>query len=293
MSLTIDELKRVHILMAVYKSELPLQVAMYEAILYTILLIMPNMAQNQCRIVAFQKPPRGYRCVTENYTTITQVPKRLCTHACMQKNCSVINYNHDKYYCQIGFEGCKMLIVDPEFTASSFPPVCLPVTVSPCIQWVPVTEVQDDKAIRCEHFSPYRVGRLVLQTDILVGKFASTETEAWKEEAYYSNANETEVMQLQPGCSANWVAYTPGDPFPPGTVIGGYLGDPCTGTPVIRGLISDGDSYRCGYYNSGTRLGYMIVTGPEVATEMDVLVLAWALLGHQNVLVVLRPSTHY
>ena len=29
----------------------------------------------------------------------------------------------------------------------------------------------------------------------------------------------------------------------------------------------------------------MIVTGPEVATEMDILVLVWALLGDQTVLV--------
>ena len=247
---------------------------------------MPNMAQDQCWVVAFQEPQRGYRCITEKYTTITHVPERLCTHFCMQKNCSLINYNLKKSYCQIGFEGCQKMVVDPEFTvsAASFPPVCLLITVSPCIQWVSVANVQDDKCIRCATSSSYRVGRLVLQTDIIVGKFYSTETEAWKEGAYYSNANETEVMQLQPGCSASWVTYTPGAPFPDGTVIGGYLRDPCTGTPVTRGLISDGDSHRCGYYNLNTQLGYMIVTGPEVATEMDILLLAWALLGHQTVL---------
>ena len=272
-----------------------LQDIMYETALFSMLLIMPSMAKDLCRAGAFQKPRRGARCVAENYTTITHVPQHLCTHACMQKNCSLINYNHEKHYCQLGFGGCQMVIVDPEFTVttSSFPPVCQLLTLSTCIQWVPVTEVQDDKAIRCEPRSPYRVGRLVLQTDILVGKFDSTETKAWKEGAYYSNANETEVMQLQPGCSANWVAYTPGDPFPPCTVIGGYLGDPYTGTPVIRGLTSDGDSYRCGYYNSNTQLGYMIVGGPEVATEMDILVLAWVSLWNTtHALIVWRQSTH-
>ena len=76
------------------------------------------------------------------------------------------------------------------------------------------------------------------------------------------------------GCSANRVAYTHGDLFPAGTVIGGCLGNPYKGTPVIRGLDSNRNVYLCGCYNPDTQLGYMIVSGPEVASEMDILVLA-------------------
>ena len=250
---------------------------MYKAVVFSIFMMMPSMAHDQCRVVTFQEPWRRYRCITENYTTISQVPHHLCTHVCMQKNCSFINYNHEKSYCQLGLEDCQKIILDPEFivTVTSFPPLCLPVTVSPCIQWVPVEESMDDKNILCDPMSSaYRIGRLVLRTDILVGKFKSQHTTAWKDGISYHNANETEVFQLQPGCSANWVAYIPGKPFPAGTVIGGYLGDPCTGTPIIRGLTSSGNKYRCGYYNSNTQLGYMVYNGPKVATVIDILVLA-------------------
>ena len=254
-----------------YKFILSLQVIMYAAALLTILLIIPSMAQDTCRAVALQKPRSGYRCVTKNYTTITQVSRHLCTHLCMHESCILINYNHEKSYCQMGYDGCWKLIGDPQFTVttSSFP---LALTESPCIQWVPVADVVDDKAIPCDPNSSYRVGRLVLLTDTLVGKFGSIYTEAWKEGGIYRNADETEVMQVQSDCSADWVAYTPGDPFPAGTVIGGYLSDPCTRTPIIRGLTS-GNYYRCGYYNSNTQFGYMIFIMPEVTTEMDILVL--------------------
>ena len=106
---------------------------MYETALSIVLLMKASTAQEQCRSVALQKPRTGYRCITENYTTITQVPQHLCTHVCMQKkNCSLINCTLEKTYCQISFEGCQKMVVDPEFTvsAASFPPVCLLITES-------------------------------------------------------------------------------------------------------------------------------------------------------------------
>ena len=155
---------------------------MYKAAVFSIFMMMPSMAQDQCRVVTFQEPRREYLCLTENYTTISQVPHHLCTHVCMQKNCSFINYNHEKSYCQLGLKDCKKIILNPEFTVTvtSFPPLCLPVIMSPCIQWVPIAEVMDGKDIPCDlKSSTFRVGRLVLRTDIVVGKFRSQHTNAW------------------------------------------------------------------------------------------------------------------
>ena len=156
--------------------------------------------------MTFQEPWIGYRCVTESYTTISQVSQHMCTHVCIQKNCSFINYNHEKSYCQLGLEDCQKMILDPEFTVTvtSFPPLCLPVIMSPCIQWVPIAEVMDGKDIPCDlKSSTFRVGRLVLRTDIVVGKFRSQHTNAWKDGVQYHNANEAEVFQLQPGLRLN------------------------------------------------------------------------------------------
>ena len=96
---------------------------MYKAAVFSIFLMMPSMAQDQCRVVTFQEPWRGYRCVTENYTTISQVPQHLCTHICMQTNCGLINYNHEKSYCQSGLEDCKKMILSqpPPFHLYVYP----------------------------------------------------------------------------------------------------------------------------------------------------------------------------
>ena len=203
----------------------------------------------------------------------------MCTHACMQRDCSIVNYNHQKDDCQLSLESCEEVEVEPDFTVTYR--TCLPVTINHCIQWVSVANVLNGTGIACDPNSSYQVGRLVLQDDILVGEIHNVYlqyTEAWRDGTHYYNADETEVLQLQPGCSAHWMPYIPGDPFPDRTVIGGYLGKRCKGIPIIRGLTSDGVKYRCGYYNSETQLGYMVYISPEIATEMDILVLVWTLL---------------
>ena len=198
-------------------------------------------------------------------------PPNICVRISACKGTAgFINNNHEKRYCQLGFEGCRKIIDDLEFTVSF---VSLPNTVNPCFQWewVPVAEVIDDKAIPCNSQSSTRVGRLERKTENLVGKLDGTSTIAWKNGNAYKNADETKV--LQSCCSADWVAYTPDDPFPAGTVIAGYLSDPFTETPIIRGLTS-GNNYQCGYYNPNTHLGYIVHRTPEVTTEIDILVLA-------------------
>ena len=249
---------------------------MFDAAFFVVFLIMPATAQDRCRALTFQKPRRGSRCIMEGpTTTLTEVPHHLCTHACMKQNCSLINYNHQKRHCQLGFDDCVRMEVDAEFivTALQFP--CLSVTVSPCIQWVPVANVDDDKDIVCS--SSYRVGRLVLQEGILVGKFMSRNVEVWKDGSTYSTASKAEVLLLQSGCSTTWVSYTAGDPLPTGSVIGGFVGDPCKGTPIMRGGTGD----RCGYYNTETQLGYVVTSSnaAKSTTEMDILVLIWFLYG--------------
>ena len=234
-------------------------------------LVTPTVTQAQCRAGTFQEQKTRYRCVTDTYATITEIPEHLCTHVCMQKDCSVINYNHEKRYCQLSTGVCKEMVVDPEFRVT-YKQCTSAVTMSPCIQWVPVAKVVVDKYVECQANKTWRVGRLVLSGDILVGKIRSQYTYVWKDGSIYKNVAETEVLQLQPGCTATWIPYTPGDPLPSGTVVGGYLGDPCYGTPVIRGLVAN-NTYRCGYYNAETRLGYTVFYDPEVVTEMDILVL--------------------
>ena len=98
-----DEFIEVHIPNGCFIICLNILGNVYKAALSIVLLIMPSIAQEQCRSVAFQKPRTRYRCITGNYTTITQVPQHLCTHVCMQKNCNILNYNLRQSYCRMGF----------------------------------------------------------------------------------------------------------------------------------------------------------------------------------------------
>ena len=238
--------------------------------------IIPTMAQEQCHDLIFQEPKKGYRCITNKYTAITDVPHHLCTHACMQRNCNLINYNHEKHYCQLSSGDCLA-----ETNAAFIVTVlrfhkCLPVTVSPCIQWVPVADVVADRNIQCApNDTAYQLGRLSYQGSIMLGKYSDSTAWVWINGAAYDSTvvDDLEILQLQPGCSAKWVPYSPGELFPARAVIGGYLGDACFGTPIIRGLTINGKTYRCGYYNIKTQLGYMVYFQAEVATEMDILVL--------------------
>ena len=246
---------------------------------------MISAIAEECREVTIKGTKADHRCVTllEHYTTIQDVSSHLCTHVCMQRqNCKAVSYNREKRYCQLTSEECEKIVEDLQFTVTKFYlPPCLPVTVSPCVQWVPVADVIDDMRITCDPTSHFYVGRLVLQEDIVVGKFATTRTYVWKNGVEYSSPAATEVLQITPGCSANWVPYLPGDPIPNGTVFGGYLGDSCAGIPVISGVTS-GDNKRCGYYNPETQLGYMVYFDPEVATEMDILVVQEAQSNSQE-----------
>ena len=77
---------------------------------------------------------------------------------------------------------------------------------------------------------------------------------------------------MKPWCSINWTTSVPGDPITTGTVVGGYVRDPALHTYIINGVGSDGRK-RCGYYNPETKLGYMVATGAEDTTEMEILLL--------------------
>ena len=229
--------------------------------------VIHTITQKQCRSVNTWKPKTGHRCVTasEQYITIPNVPSHLCTHICMQRGkCSTINYNHVKRYCQLTSEDCQKFVKDFDFTVTPF---------SCWAKWVPVAKVMGEFRVQCATDSAKFVGRVVLQTDILLGTYTSKSryTHVWKVQQNKIRLSSLmgEVLQTQPWCSAHWVPYIPGYPIPVGAVVGGYLGYPSNATYVIRGSGNKG----CGYYDPETMGGYIGFSWSMVATDMDILVL--------------------
>ena len=167
-------------------------------------------------------------------------------------------------------EACQKTEKNSEFTVTTITFPCLSVTVSPCLRWVPVAEVLDNTLIVFHENKRNRLksffARIKHQSDILVGKLA-----VWQNGAIYESNEDIEVLQVMPNCSVTWMPYTPGDPIPHYAVIGGRLGDPYSGTPIINGVTRRGDR-RCGYYNPETQLGYIIYVTRTTTTRMDILV---------------------
>ena len=138
------------------------------------------------------------------------------------------------------------------------------------LRWEPAGADIGSLSVKCS--SGDYVGRLVFPTDILVGQFYHYVV-VWRNGSSYVSTAGAEVLQLYPHCSSSWEPYTPGDPIPANAVVGGYLGDPCSGTPIIDGIVmSSRRRKRCGYYNPQNRLGYMVFEGAEVTSEMNILV---------------------
>ena len=260
----------------------------YAILVVALVTTEATTVRQQCRSVTFHKTKQGYRCTTasEIYVIVANIPDHICTHTCMQRqNCSVINYNHVYRYCQLTWEECSGLVVDSDFmvTAMSYPQLmvtespwfpCFSVTTSHCVRWVTPAHFDGNKGIKGSSGS--YVGRVVLPTNVLVGQFYaySASTRVSRNGTSYESASEAEALHLHPDCSSSWVSYTPGDPIPDNAVIGGYLEDPCLGTPVIDGIVpNSGGDKRCGYYNPQTQLGYMVYEGAAVATEMDILLI--------------------
>ena len=231
-------------------------------------VVIPIVAENKCLSVKIQKPKSGHRCVTtsQRYKTIPNIHSHLCTHLCMQRgNCSVINYNHERRYCQLTSDDCQRIIEDSEFTVTFFS----------CLQWVRVEDIVDDMRIPCDTDSDYFVGRLVLHDDVLVGRYSrrSGYTRVWKSGDSFSSDDDAQVLQKMKWCSVNWVPYNASDSVPVGAVVGGYVGAPTFETYIITGA-SAGQGKVCGFYNPATELGYMALSsGPQFLTEMDILVL--------------------
>ena len=183
-----------------------------------------------------------------------------------RENCYIINYNRAGLYCQLTSEVCLKFVEDPEFTVTDFS----------CLKWVTFTNVVDEMLIICNEMFQSFASRLVLQSDILVGTFYAkgSYTFVWKNgTGWKSWGDHGKVLQILPWCSAIWIPYVPGDPIPAGAVVGGYLSDdPSAETYVISGE-SDSRPRRCGYYNPGTKLGYISSMNPKTTPETNMRIL--------------------
>ena len=181
------------------------------------------------KVIAVSQPLRT--------TQASQILLHVCAHICMQhQNCSVINFT-------------------TMFTESS------------CLRCVPIEIAHKNFNVPCSHHTFF--GKLVLPTDIPVGSYLPSDfyIEVWNNGPHSTGGKE--ALQIQSGCSTNWVHYIRSDPIPANALLGGYLGNPSIGTPII----TESNHGNCGYYNVQEQRGYTNEGEISTSVSMHILVL--------------------
>ena len=138
-------------------------------------------------------------------------------------------------------------------------------TESSCLRCVPIENAHNNFNVPCSHHTFF--GKLVLPTDIPVGSYFPSDfyIEVWNNGSHSTGGKE--ALQIQAGCSTDWVHYTRGDPIPANALLGGYLGNPSIRTSII----TESNHGNCGYHNVQAQRGY--TSEGEISTSVSLYIL--------------------
>ena len=230
-----------------------------------------------CRDAIVKKRP-GHRCVTdEDASDRVSVDRHECSMMCMHRaKCRNLNYNFVDKKCVLNEGSCLKLIPDEHFEAVFFEDAWKKI----CLRWVPSTGSVTTAMVPmspCHSLSIYYtcyVARLVTSTHILPGKYEDAGDLVYSvlHGNRHSSGNK-QVLEVTPGCQVAWVPYVAGSAVPHGAVVGGYLADGVGSTLyVIGGVVRQGYTL-IGYYDAALGNGWVDYSGPEMPTQMKMLVL--------------------
>ena len=245
---------------------------------------LPDICAEKCIYAPLSKPRGNIRCMTdtEDYVNLTSISRQQCKQTGLIRSYSLINYNYDHAYCLMTNDRCIWLE-----SAKGFEIVYYGATGTHCLEWAPNTNYQQSLAHTVPSGSTFRaVGRYVrhFQADVIPGFYYFYDTGLYvigsDGQAWFTmdiTIARKEVLQVKPECQVAWMAYTAGDAIPAGAVLGGYwsLGSH-SDLYVVR--VPDGapGSYRFGFYDTFSQLGYVAVAGTNnMWQHMHMMILLW------------------
>ena len=244
-----------------------------------------NLAKSDCHEKILQQLV-GYRCVTatEVYDQTLNTQSHLCTHQCIGRGgCSVANYDVVMGTCLLTQEKCIDVVTDLTFQLTYFRSI----TKDECLCWVPISEVDINKAVTSEHCSYIpadsrcHVGRLLSPPNILpakfqpalpvrMGKIWTVLNGAQANSAYQDDTGE--VLQVHSECNVFWKPFNAlNDSLPEYALKGGYLASSDSDLYVMRAPIP-GDYTVFGYYDPVAHRGYLEDRGVYEYIQMEILV---------------------
>ena len=233
---------------------------------------------NQCRVINAGQLYEGFRCATDAgvYINIASSLQHICVYSCVTRSdCVFVNYDILNGICYLSNAPCYEYVVDEYFEVTDLrpePPIC--------IKWVPYGRYNSSNVVTaspCNAASWYAtcaVGRAVLSTDKLLGKYHDSARRLW----YVLNGDviektdDLEILDVQEVCHVAWVPYSSGNALPERAVVGGYIsggGSADTDLYVIRGRAFDYTII--GHYNPKTLRGHIAYSGPQEITDMEML----------------------
>ena len=244
----------------------------------------PDICAEKCTHKKINRPRGDIRCVTgtEDDVNLTSISRHQCQQTGLIRSYSLINYNYEHAYCLMTNDRCIWLEM-----ANGFEMVYYGATGAHCLEWVPNTKHQQSLAHSVPIGSIFRaVARYVrhVEADVIPGFFYFHDNALYvvgiNGQVWYSNdvtIARKEVFQVKPECQVAWMAYTAGDAIPAGAVLGGYrsLGSH-SDLYVVR--VPDGahGSYRFGFYDTSSQMGYVAVTGTNnMWQHMHIMILLW------------------
>ena len=227
-----------------------------------------------CPNTKFTRPARlGYRCLTssEVYDNITGVLPYTCVHRCIRRNnCSLVNYDVRKNICFLSNDCCIYLEENLSFQVNYLSST----QHSDCLEWVASSKFEEITPVRFRNDG--YVGRLRLSPHVLPGKYLRSHDKVWSVMGGNEvNGADLEILAVRLGCHVIWMPFRAGDTLPVEAVQGGYLSIESAPLFVVRGLVNGRNV--SGYFDPLASLGYLALYGVNYVTDMEILVLLWAL----------------
>ena len=244
---------------------------------------VPDICVEKCTQKKIIRPRGDIRCMTatEDYVNLTSISRHQCKQTGLMRSYSLINYNYEHAYCLMTNDRCIWL--EP---ANGFGVVYYGATGSHCVGWAPNTNYQQSLAhsvsIQWQYLAVARYH--FVSGDMIPGYFYFHDSSLYMigndGKSFFTADNSIatkQVLQIKTECQVAWMAYTAGDAIPAGAVLGGHrsLGSHAD-LYVVRVLNEPHGSYKFGYYDTFSQLGYVAVTGTNnMWKHMHIMILLW------------------
>ena len=175
-----------------------------------------------------RQPLLGYRCVTDNapnLTTLLDIDRAQCVWRCLSSyDCVGVSHNHRLNYCELSRRPCDRVMSDEDFSVNVYG-----IDRKLCLQWVPESEFDGQKAVMMKKDPPLEkkiaVARMNQNSGLYPGRqnrFNLMKIKIAVDENTFVLGVRGEVLLMDESCVWAWIPYASSDNLPVGAVVGGY-----------------------------------------------------------------------